>query len=561
MDNVQNYILPVYQAANSDDYESIKANFIVRKLEYDRMIDSLMRQSGDDSVQHELILGRRGSGKSTLLKRIETEIIHDENLRTKYIPINLAEEQAGIYRQMDLWEQVIAGLQLNLNENIPLQKYSDFSNDQDYTRALYQTIHEICQKYKKKAVLLLDNFDRIISAFDDDGNLLREILINYNDLCLIAASTRMDEHFWRYDKPFYEFFRRHSLEKLNRQETLELLRHWSLVLNRPEIENFINEYSGKVETVRLLTDGLPRTMRFFLEIVLQNKNPVNVDYLKKIMDEATPLYQERLLHLPLLSRKIVLEMAFIWEACSTKQLVKKCKMKSKLIAANLKTLTAQKIIETIPTNKRNHLYRISERFFNMWLMITQGNPEQKRNARWLSLFLENWYEPSEKNYRDAIENGDNETLWNLSVKYYRQNKNKEKVKQYINEDKGNHPFLILIEIWLGIFDNVENRVFAAVTENLENISLLSRLINDLLIQHQKTLVERLFQHPEFGNDLQKKCTVLYYVSQILNGKANENNLTLRIPPELESTVQDVLNEIETQQKFYDSPSDEESEPT
>ncbi|WP_336734961.1 tetratricopeptide repeat protein, partial [Chryseobacterium sp. VD8] len=66
-------------------------------------------------------------------------------------------------------------------------------------------------------------------------------------------------------------------------------------------------------------------------------------------------------------------------------------MESKLISANLKTLVQKGIVDKIETSKKNHLYRISERFFNMWLIFTQGNPEQKRKAKCLSIFLENWY--------------------------------------------------------------------------------------------------------------------------------------------------------------------------
>ncbi|MCL2877651.1 MAG: hypothetical protein FWF13_02595, partial [Acidobacteria bacterium] len=75
-------------------------------------------------------------------------------------------------------------------------------------------------------------------------------------------------------------------------------------------------------------------------------------------------------------------------------------------------------------------------------------------------------------------------------------------------------------------------------------------IEDLLIHHQKSLVYKLFHHVEFGKHLQEKYTVLYYASQKLNGRENENNLWLRIPPELETTVEDVLKNIEKEQKRY-----------
>ncbi|SEN93417.1 TPR repeat [Flavobacterium sp. CF108] len=383
--------LNLYQSANSD-FKSVKNNFIIREMEFEIIAKSLLSKKISDPLQHELILGRRGSGKSTLLKRIEIEICENAKLNKKYIPINLAEEQAGVYRLFDLWEQVLEEIKYQLNIDLVLTEFSEFNSNDDYTNYLYRLIHDICKKYKKRIVLILDNFDRIVENFIDDGNLLRETLINYNDIQIIAGSTRMDEHFWRYDMPFYEFFRRHRLETLSKEEILKLLNHWSSSLDIPELKIYLESNIGKIENIRILTDGLPRTLQFFIQMVLQNTDLNSYDYLKKIMDNVTPLYQERLNSLPPQLRKTVLELAFVWEACTTKKLVEKVKMESKLISANLKTLVEKGVVDRIETSKKNHLYRISERFFNMWLIITQGNPEQKRKAKWLSIFLENWYD-------------------------------------------------------------------------------------------------------------------------------------------------------------------------
>lgn len=387
--------LNLYQSANSDN-ASIKNNFVIRQAEFEIIISELANKSDKDPLQHELILGRRGSGKSTLLRRIQAEIEENTKLQKKYIAINFAEEQAGIYRLFDLWDEVLKELAIKFNVQLVLKNYKEFNEDEDaFTRYLYENINELLVKQKRKAVLLLDNFDRIIGNFNDDGNLLREILLNYNDIQIIAGSTRMDEHFWQYDKPFYEFFRRHRLEALSKVEIIELLTLWSKVMNLPELADFAKKNIGKIEAIRILTDGLPRTLQFFIQILLQNANLYGYDYLRKVMDNVSAQYQERLNNLPALQRKIVLEMAFIWEACSTKDLVEKCKIQSKLISAQIKRLSDIGIIDIITTSKKNHLYRISERFFNMWLIVTQGNPEQKRKAKWLSIFLETWYDREE----------------------------------------------------------------------------------------------------------------------------------------------------------------------
>lgn len=383
--------LDTYQSANSD-YGTVKSNFIVRVAEFQLIVDDLRNKKSKDPLQHELILGRRGSGKSTLLKRIQIEIEEDPTLSKKYIAINLAEEQAGIYRLFDLWLEVLKEVGNKLNTSYTLKDYDTFSDDQSYTRYLYEEINKTLNSKKKKIVLLLDNLDRIIENFIDDGNLLRETLHNYNDIQIIGGSTRMDEHFWRYDKPFYEFFRRHRLGPLSSEEIHLLLNHWSKLMDLPVLATFTKNNPGKIEAVRILTDGLPRTLQFFIEILLQDSTLYGFDYIRKVMDKVTPLYQERLNNLPPPQRKIVLETAFIWEASTAKQLVQKCNMESKLISAHLKQLSTNGIVETLSTTKKNHLYRLSERFFNMWLIVTQGNPEQKRKARWLTIFIETWYD-------------------------------------------------------------------------------------------------------------------------------------------------------------------------
>ncbi|MFB9110600.1 tetratricopeptide repeat protein [Flavobacterium gyeonganense] len=760
--------LNLYQSANSDS-DSVKRNFIIRVNEFETIINSLKNKGNNDPLQHELILGRRGSGKSTLLKRIQIEIDEKSQFSTKYIAVNLAEEQAGIYRLFDLWEQVIEELICKLNLELKLKDFKEFKLEQEFTRYLYQVIHEICSNENKKIVLLLDNFDRIVENFTDDGNLLRETLINYNDIQIIAGSTRMDEHFWQYDKPFYEFFRRHRLEALSSEEINTLINHWSLSLEIPELKDYVEHNRGKIENIRILTDGLPRTLQFFIQILLQNSQLYGYEYLRKVMDNTTPLYQERLNYLTPQLRKIISEMAFIWEACTTKQLVEKCRMESKLISANLKTLIDKGIVEKIETSKRNHLYRISERFFNMWLIITQGNPEQKRKAKWLSIFLENWYdvndfkkladehihnlkvnklgynqalvvskalsqckyisiferdtiieltenlndehnydnllelpkkysiirkevgklikekknqeaiklileieneedgikfsllgdlyfhsndkknsekylllaiekgklnktynlavlfhqqkkyseakkyyllsiennnnpdsnfnlgllfheqgkvkdaekyyleairsgnddalynlallydenenyELSEKYYLLAIEKNDDHAMNNLAIQYYFNNYNKEKSLELIEkynkinfESKAVQP-QIIIEVWNGIFDNLEGRLINDFQENhFENLDLI---ICQLLIHQQKRLILKLFNNEEFGEELQGRYAILYYVTLILNNLSKEN-LELKIPPEISVTVNDVISEISERQKKYE----------
>lgn len=381
-----------FQSANEQG-ERIAENFIVRKVEFETVIEDIRSNPMEGSIQHFLFLGRRGSGKSTLLKRIEYEIETDRKLSKYLIPINLAEEQANIYRLYDLWEEIIKELRSrgividtsNLNED----------NTYEYNRQLYQLIHDALIEHKKKIVLLLDNIDRVFENVGDDAAQLREVLLNYKDLKIIGGSTRMSEHFWSYAKPFYNFFRVIKLGGLNSQEIKTLLLHWSEIYNLPQLKDFVENKPGQIETIRIMTDGLPRTLKFFISLIVNRSQKDSYGYLRQILDYLTPLYQERLNSLPSAHRKIVLQLAFIWESTEVKTLAEACKMQSGLVSAHLKQLTTNGIVSKIETGKRNHFYKIEERFFNLWLIFTQGSPSDKRKQKCLTIFLENWYDKKE----------------------------------------------------------------------------------------------------------------------------------------------------------------------
>ena len=380
-----------YQNANADAGE-IKENFLIRLHEYEIIIEDLHRNHAQRSVQHYLLLGRRGSGKSTLLKRVQAEIDTDENLHKRYIAVNLAEEQANIYKLSDLLEEILQELDYR---KIEIEQPDQENDPHSYSRNLFAAIHRAIESSGKKLVLLLDNIDRIFENLQEDASLLREYLLNYHDIKIIGGSTRMTEHFWKYNKPFYEFFRVLELKPLTSDEIKKLLLNWSQKLNLPQIEEFVVNRPGQLEMVRLLTDGLPRTLQFFINILINKTQETGYEYLRLIMDKVTPLYQERLNNLPPAQRKIVLQMAFIWEATGAKELAVAAKMENNVISAQLKQLADKGIAEKIETHTKNHLYRLSERFFNLWLIFTQGNPREKRKAKYLTIFLENFYDANE----------------------------------------------------------------------------------------------------------------------------------------------------------------------
>src|SRR5207244_1102587 len=81
-----------------------------------------------------------------------------------------------------------------------------------------------------------------------------------------------------------------------------------------------------------------------------------------------------------------------WESAGSGAIANAAKMNNNVVSAQLKNLSEKGIVEKIETNNKNYLYRLTERFFNLWLIFTQGSPREKRKAKYLTIFLENFYE-------------------------------------------------------------------------------------------------------------------------------------------------------------------------
>jgi len=384
-----------FQAANLSDNEVI-AQFVARKKELDRILSEIRQDDMTGSIQHYILVGQRGSGKSTLLRRLQAAVNTEPAINERLIAINLSEEQAGIYRLHDLWERVCDELRV---KGLDVNDVDWASYDGDfiaYARALYEAMQHALKKADKKLVLLLDNIDRVLENIKtDDNHLFREQLMNHKDVRIIGGSTRLSEHHWKYDEPFYQFFQIIRLLPLSEEEMKELLLYWADFMKEPKLKDFIAQGTGKLNAVRILSDGMPRTMLHLVDLLINRPEEHGYEYLRYIIDRATPIYQERLATLSTQHQKIVLELSFFWDATHVKDLVHAVKMDSKTVSAALHKLVELEIVEKRKGTGKNMLYLLKERFFNLWLIMTQGGPKEKSRVKWFTMFLETWYGPEE----------------------------------------------------------------------------------------------------------------------------------------------------------------------
>ncbi len=383
-------------------YNEIVDDFIVRNDLLERAIYELETRRKGDSFNHYVYVGNRGAGKSTLLERIRFEVVENESLSIRYIAIDFADETRDIYKLYDLWSKIILQLKeqgYKIEEPLFIE-YEDRMDE--YNRESVHRINGLLEEEGKILVLFIDNIDRLFKNIKPDKAQLRETLLNYQNIRIFGGSRTMSESFWDYGEAFYEFFSIVKLENLTKEEIYKLLAHWLKKQGKPELQKVIDDNPGKIEAIRIVTSGNPRRMISFMRMLPDSTLETGYDYLRMLIDDATMGYQEKLGHISGQKAKIFSELAYIYEAAQVDQLIQPCKMSSKTISAQLNALIKDNYVEKVKTGTKNHLYRVKERFFNIWMIMTQSSPLIRQRAKYLIDFLELFY--SEDNIQSFFRN-------------------------------------------------------------------------------------------------------------------------------------------------------------
>lgn len=394
----------IYNPANQTKEELI-GNFIVRKKEFQKIYKVIKDDCMKYQPQHFLIIANRGNGKTTLLLRIYYEIINNIELRKWLIPIIFNEEQYHINRLEKLWEELalsleevddkFLGLYDQMEENLDEENHEEFC---------FELLKKTLNKYRKKVVVFIDNIGDMLEKFNKKENRrLREVLLTSNEFRIVGASSKIMESTYGYSEPFFEFFKEIHLNSLNKEETKELLLKIGENNNDESIKEIIKNEYGRIEALRRMTDGVPRTIILLYEIFVDNKNGNSFKDLEEILDRVTPLYKHRMDDLKSQQQVIVDALAKNWDAMETKELARKTRLESKIVSAQLNSLSKNKIVTKISTNNKNNLYQISERFFNIWYLMRTGRKRDKNRVMFLTRFIENWCDTSDELIKRARE--------------------------------------------------------------------------------------------------------------------------------------------------------------
>lgn len=384
--------------------------FVVRRGTLDELLKQIRQTAPNESFKHTIIQGLRGQGKTTLLRKLSICVRDDAELSPWLIPVLFREEEYSVTSLCRLWELVAEHLaEWPEFEALPDQ-YEEAYQSPHYEKDCFNILADALQKADKTALLLIDNLGEMLGKFGlRDQQRLREILQTNRRIRIVGASAVTLEQHYDQGKPFFQFFTMKSLAGLNPEETRDLLLGLGDEEQTRKMEEILRTRPGKVEALRRLTAGVPRTLILLFEIFLDDHGSALQD-LDLLLDRVTPLYKHRLDDLPAQQQAIVNAIALGWDAMSTKEIAAKTRLASKLVSAQLSQLEKNRIIRRIPTSTKNHLYQLEERFFNIWCLMRLGRRSDRQRATWLVKFLEAWCDEQElaeraERHLDALKEG------------------------------------------------------------------------------------------------------------------------------------------------------------
>lgn len=355
----------------------------------DKLLSSLLTGIEQESRQseHRLLIGPRGIGKSHIIALLHHKIKSSSRLMTKWLPVSLPEEAAGIITLRDFMEKVtgLAGEELE-NEGLSDEalRFKDMleAGDGESNREAVNRISEFLIDWKKKnqrkILVMLENADRLIgdriAKRLPDEKWLADLLVNEDLFYFIATSAGFFKQATDNDHPLHELFRVEVIDELSLEESTELLIKYAVEEGRTAFAKELKTKTNRAQAIYTLAGGNPRLLIMVYTLIRDSAaNITNVEIgFFNLLEELTPYFQSCISSLNSQEEKVLVAFAEGPELLGPEEVGRDIHMETDKVATHLEKLESAGFIKQIGRPARDHqdvMYRLSATSFRYWYQM------------------------------------------------------------------------------------------------------------------------------------------------------------------------------------------------
>ena len=366
--------------------EQLIENFVVRQADFE-LVKKIIGDHVPGSSQHQLITGARGSGKTLLVHRLAAEIKQHDELLNRFYPLLFSEESYQVSSAAEFWLESLFCLGRQTGDEQWKQVYLELRSEIDdqllCERAL-QHLLDFADREGKVILLIVENLNMLFGdvANAEEGENIRQTLMNEPRLLLLATATSLIEGIDHPSIAMFEMFRIHELQPLDDEECNAL---WELIAG----EKLPGE---QIRPVRILTGGNPRMLSLLARCGAKRPFRQLLDALVEAVDEHTEYFKSHLDTMAPIERKVYLALAELWSISSVREIALVARLDVNKTSAYLNRLLNRGIVVIEKQAKRNKLYGLSEGSYSIYYLLRRYGRLADR-VRALVTFMIHLYDP------------------------------------------------------------------------------------------------------------------------------------------------------------------------
>jgi tetratricopeptide (TPR) repeat protein len=376
-----------------------------READLKEILGTVRANLGADTIQHLILSAPRGYGKSFMMRHVQIEV--ERIARDEKLPLAVVltpEEMPHVKEPETLLRELTRALVGGPGADAELTWHEDDGEALEAAmRALEAAIREKLGE-NGLCVALVENFDVLLRrAFPRDvhRSRLRAFLTQRESRLVLIAASASGAFDRDYDSRLFQAFKEVALEPWSIEDCLAFFDRQRKDAGKPPLDDFAR---ARAKAVALFIGGTPRLATLLGDVLLGEDVLRAADLLKRLVDELTPYYKERIEALPGRSQKLLDALLRGGEPATPSEIARRVKANSQsAIAGPFSDLAKERIVvgEKAP-GSAEVLYRVADRVFAHYYrfrVVEHGRQMCPLEA--LVDLLSDYYSPDEKRGKAA----------------------------------------------------------------------------------------------------------------------------------------------------------------